>query len=165
MRAQEFIVEFGDKPFPMKKRWSYDGYDQFQKTAVLPNNNHLDITINLFGSFALVNFYVNGSQQLTNTGGSVEIFSTVLAQMQDFVRKKKPQIVAFTGNYDDPSRIRLYDRIAQRLETLPAFRGYKNITNREDLWPEHLQYGMDDIQDISGQKTYVIASPQYLRSL
>lgn len=164
MRATDFISEIGNKPYQMKPRWSSDGGSYYQKTAILPNGKGLEITVNREDEFALVNFYVDQSQKLTGGGDAVAIFSTVINELQDFVRKQRPPLVVFTGSYDDPSRVKLYDRLANRLVTTPAFSGYKNISEFEDLWPDDLQYRMDDIQDVMGQKTYVLASPQYMRS-
>jgi hypothetical protein len=164
MRANEFLAELGDRPYQMKPRWTNDG-GQDKKTVILPDNKGLEITVDQMDDFALVNFYVNQSQRLTGGGDAVAIFSTVINELQDFVRKRRPPLLVFTGSYDDASRIRLYDRLANRLVTTPAFSGYKNISDTEELWPEDLQYRMDDIQDVTGQKTYVLASPQYLRSI
>jgi len=165
MRATDFISEIGNKPYQMKPRWTGDGGSYFEKTTVLPNGNSLEININREDYFALVNFYVNQSQKLTGGGDAVAIFSTVINELQDFVRKYRPPLLVFTGSYDDPSRVKLYDRLANRLVTTPAFSGYKNISDYEELWPEDLQYRMDDIQDVMGQKTYVLASPKYMRSV
>lgn len=165
MRAADFIIELGNKPYQLKPRWSGDGLGNFEKTAILPNGKGLEINIHHEDDFALVNFYVDQSQQLTGGGDAVAIFSTVINELQDFVRKRRPPLLVFTGSHDDPSRIKLYDRLANRLLTTPAFSGYKNITDSEDLWPEDLQYRMDDIQSVMGQKTYILASPAYIKSI
>lgn len=164
MRANDFIAEIGNRPYQMKPRWTGDGSGYFEKTAILPNGKGLEININHEGDFALVNFYVDQSQRLTGGGDAVAIFSTVINELQDFVRKRRPLLLVFTGSHDDPSRVKLYDRLANRLVTTPAFNGYKNISDYEELWPDDLQYSMDDIQDVTGQKTYVLASPQYMKS-
>lgn len=165
MRASDFISEIGNKPYQMKSRWTSDGGGSFAKTAILPNGKGLEITINKEYEFSLVNFYVDQSQRLTGGGDAIAILSTVIYELQDFVRKYRPPLLVFTGSYDDPSRIKLYDRLANKLVNTPAFNGYKNISEYEDLWPDDLQYGMDDIQDVTGQKTYVLANPAYMKSI
>ena len=164
MKINELLLEIGDKPYQLKPRWRSDGAGSyFVKSMVLPNNKGFEITINREDEYALVNFYVDRSQRLTGGGDAVAIFSTVINELQDFVRKYRPPLLVFTGAYDDPSRTKLYDRLANRLVTTPAFSGYKNISEYEDVWPEDLIYRLDDIQDVSGQKLYVLASPGYLK--
>jgi hypothetical protein len=149
----------------MKPRWTGVGGHQFQKSTMLPDGRSLQIDIVKQDEFALVNFYIDGSQKITGKGDAVAIFSTVINQLQDFVAKHRPLILLFSGSYDDTSRTKLYDRLTNRLVTTPAFKGYKNITDYEELWPEDLLYRADDIAQIVGTKAYVLASPQYLKLL
>lgn len=156
MKSSEFLTETGDNPYPTPSRWSNNG-DGVKKTIQLPSGNYLEIEITAEYNKALVNFYVGGSQKITGHGDAIRIFSTVGNAINDYVRKKRPEILCFTGHIFDPSRIRLYDRLAKRWLTMPSFKGYFNLTDHEELWPEELVYFMDAIQDLTDQKIYVLA--------
>lgn len=161
MKISELLLEVGDKPYPMKSRWAGSG-DYFQKTSFLPNGKHLSIDFHLENRMALLNFYVDGSQQITGGGDALRIFSTVGNELNDFVRKRKPLVVAFTSYSEDPSRVKLYDRITQRiLAQSPALKGYYDITNFKNEWPDELDMFMDDVQGLGNQKIYVLVHPKY----
>lgn len=157
MRAKDFIVELGDKPYTMPKRWRGVSYGHATKQAILPSGKNLDIEIHYNDGIAIVNFYVNDTQAKTGEGDAIKIFSTVGNEINDFVKKYKPKIIAFTGSEDGMSRIKLYDRIIDRWMHMPVFFDYTDLTNRQDLWPEDLSWELDRVQDIEGQKIYVLA--------
>jgi hypothetical protein len=48
---------------------------------------------------------------------------------------------------------------------MPGLKGYVNLTDHEDLWPDDLVYFMDTIQDLTDQKIYVLASPTWMRTV
>ncbi len=156
MRYREFITELGDKPYDMPKRWSGVSYGHASKKAVLPSGKNLDIEIDYNDGIAIVNFYVNGTQTKTGEGDAVKIFSTVGNEVNDFVRKYKPQFIVFTGAEDGPSRIKLYDRIVDRWMHMPVFFDYTDLTGRENMWPQELYWHLDDAQTTDGQKIYVL---------
>lgn len=157
MRAKEFLIELGDKPYAMPKRWSGVSYGHPHKEATLPSGKILNIEIDYQNGIAIVNFYVNGTQTKTGEGDAIKIFSTVGNEINDFVKKYKPKIIAFTGSEDGVSRIKLYDRIIDRWMHMPIFFDYTDLTNRQDLWPEGLSWELDRVQNIEGQKIYVLA--------
>jgi hypothetical protein len=156
MRYREFITELGDKPYTMPKRWKGVSYGHATKQAILPSGKNLDIEIHYNDGIAIVNFYVNGTQTKTGEGDAVKIFSTVGNEINDFVRKYKPQFIAFTGSEDGPSRIKLYDRIVDRWMHMPVFFDYDDLTGRENAWPQELFWHLDDVQQTEGQKIYVL---------
>lgn len=164
MRAKDFIIEVWDNPQHQPGRWhGYDG--EYEKEFALSSGKLLKITINsIYGYGSLINFYVDGTQQITGQGDAIQVFSIVGNAIQDFVRKRQPTIVAFTGYYDQ-SRIKLYDRLVKRFLTLPAFRSYYNITDQEFEWPEGLETDIDDIQDMGNQKLYVLAHKRHFKEL
>ena len=164
MRMLELLMEIGDNPYQLPSRWKNNG-DGVKKTIQLPSSNYLEIDIEARDRMAIVNFYVGGSQKITGQGDAVKIFSTVGDAINDYARKNRPNIICFTGHMFDSSRIRLYDRLASRWLTMPGLSGYINLTGHEELWPEDLVYFMDDIQDLTDQKIYVLASPVWMRSL
>lgn len=164
MRAIDFLIEVGDSPYKLPNRWKNNG-DSVKKSIELPSGNYLEIDITADNKLALVNFYVGGSQKITGEGDAIKIFSTVGNAINDYAIKKRPYVICFTGHVFDNSRIRLYDRLANRWLTMPGLKGYVNLTDHEDLWPEDLLYFMDDIQDLTDQKIYVLASPVWMRSV
>lgn len=79
--------------------------------------------------FQLLDTQTDG-HEITGTGMSLQVFSTVVAIMQDFVRQVHPVQFYFTAK--EPSRQRLYRLFARqvtryfpgwRSETRPAWRG------------------------------------------
>lgn len=165
MRIKELLTEVWDNPQHRVGRWSgYGG--EYEKEFVLSSGKTLRITINnIFDYGSLINFYVDGTQQITGNGDAIQVFSIVGNAIEDFVRKKQPTIFAFTSSYNDSSRVKLYDRLVNRFMRLPAFRSYSNITDHEFEWPESLQYDMDDIQAVEGQKIYVLAHNRHFREM
>ena len=164
MRAIDFLIEVGDSPYELSPRWRNTGID-IGKSALLPSGKWLDIAINVENRMALINFHVGGQQRITGNGDAIKIFSTVGAAINDYDKKKRPHVIAFTGILDDNSRIRLYDRLANRWLTMPGLKGYVNLTDHKQLWPQDLVSFMDDNQDITNQKIYVLASPVWMRSI
>lgn len=79
--------------------------------------------------FELMDGHTDG-HGITGTGMSLQVFSTVVAIMQDFVRQVHPVQFSFTAK--EPSRQRLYRLFARQVsryfpgwwsETRPAWRG------------------------------------------
>ena len=88
---------------------------------------------------------------------------TVGAVVSEYVRRFSPDSLVFGGKSNEPSRIKLYDRIVSRFMSLPAFRSYVNITNDNFEWPEELESEIDDIQSIENQKLYVLVHNRYFK--
>jgi predicted kinase len=51
---------------------------------------------------------------LTGTGNSRKIFGTVIKIVKDYIRKSNPEIIAFSANNSEPSRVRLYKMLASQ---------------------------------------------------
>lgn len=60
-------------------------------------------------------FARNGDYKATSTGNEFEVFATIKAIVNDFVTKKQPTNFQFSAASDEPTRIRLYDRMAKGL--------------------------------------------------
>lgn len=159
MRAKEFLFELGNNPYQMPKRWGGDvSYGVAEKSFTLPDGRELFIEIQSDSGVAVINFYVGKTQQITNKGDAFKIFSTVANQVGDYARKHKPKFIAFTSAIDEPSRIKLYDRLVSTITNSGVLSSsYTDITNDEEYWPEHLEWILDDIMDIRDQKIYVLA--------
>ena len=59
---------------------------------------------------------------LTGTGNSRKVFGTVIKIVKDYIRKSNPEIIAFSANNSEPSRVRLYKMLAsQANKELPNY--------------------------------------------
>jgi hypothetical protein len=59
---------------------------------------------------------------LTGTGNSRKIFGTVIKIVKDYIRKSNPEIIAFSANNSESSRVRLYKMLAsQANKELPNY--------------------------------------------
>jgi hypothetical protein len=54
----------------------------------------------------------------TNTGDQYKIFATVGDVLKNFLTNEEPNQFAFAGIIDDPSRLKLYDKISQYLDKM-----------------------------------------------
>ena len=59
---------------------------------------------------------------ITGTGNSRKIFGTVIKIVKDYIRKSNPEIISFSANNSEPSRVRLYKMLAsQANKELPNY--------------------------------------------
>ena len=66
--------------------------------------------------------------ELTGTGNSRKVFGTVVKIMQEYVASYKPKALYFTADGDEPSRIKLYNRmISQADKALPDYYASKPL--------------------------------------
>ena len=60
---------------------------------------------------------------ITGTGNSRKIFGTVIKIVKDYIRKANPEIISFSANNSEPSRVRLYKMLAsQANKELPNYK-------------------------------------------
>jgi hypothetical protein len=60
---------------------------------------------------------------ITGTGNSRKIFGTVIKIVKDYIRKSNPEIIAFSADNSEPSRVRLYKMLAsQANKELPNYK-------------------------------------------
>lgn len=142
MRAKEFITEAFDQPYSFK--WE-KGEESVDALAQLPDGSNLSIMFNQDigqggDDVILVEFYRNNSQEVTGEGDAQRIFATVLAAIQQYINKYKPQKLIFSAmkdldpyaNYgpDNPkpnpeSRAKLYDRLVQRYAQSAGYSSFR----------------------------------------
>lgn len=159
------VNEVGDQPYQAGQRWRNNGSGEYTKSTTLPDGRNLEIVVEYEKPYALVNFYVNSGQQKTGEGDAYKIFATVGKEVNDFVGKYKPDILAFTASMAEESRVKLYDRFAERMvKSLPNFSNYTNISYDEELYGDLLDFA-DARHDIQEQILYVFASPKYMKQL
>ena len=132
MRAQEFIVEAFDQPYAID--WEDSEYGDVDALATLNDGTHLSIMFNQESghdgrrpSHWSVEFYRNNSQEVTGEGDAQKVFATVLAAIQQFIKRKNPGSISFSAskepeadmaqpgaNVNPESRAKLYNRLVQR---------------------------------------------------
>ena len=132
MRAQEFIVEAFDRPYAID--WEDSEYGDVDALATLDDGTHLSIMFNQESghdgrrpSHWSVEFYRNNSQEVTGEGDAQKVFATVLAAIQQFIKRKNPGSISFSAskepeadmaqpgaNVNPESRAKLYNRLVQR---------------------------------------------------
>jgi len=128
---------------PYKTKSEKSEYGDVDMLAKLPDGTNLSIMFNqedaendTWG----VEFYRNNSQEVTGEGDAQRIFATVLAAIQKFIKKNKPQKLFFSASKEiDPtinygqddvvpnpeSRAKLYDRLVQRYARAWGYRAFR----------------------------------------
>jgi hypothetical protein len=80
-----------------------------------------------------VSFYARGDNNqekdnITGTGDSLKVFGTVINIVKDFVGQNQPDILMFTADNSEPSRVRLYNTLAsQASRALPGYKFAKTL--------------------------------------
>jgi len=86
--------------------------------------------------FADVTEKNNPTIDLTAKGDSFRVFATIQAIVKDYLKTNQPEILRFYGKSKEPSRIKLYDKIAQKLGNyLPNYKfDNQMIVNDEKMY-------------------------------
>jgi hypothetical protein len=167
MKIQDILTETGDSPYRIPNFGKYK-----QTTVQLPDGRRMGINFEplILESGAtgyLYSFDVDGELHISGGGDAIRIYSTATAVFNKFVQEMVPDFVVFIGTRQEPSRIKFYDRWANRLSN----RLYSNITELEfksqayeELFWE-IREAVDELQDISDSKLYVIANRWFLKDL
>jgi hypothetical protein len=125
MRAQEFVAEAFDQPYPLL-RWEKGDFGDVDAIARLDDGTFLSIMFNKgFGKDTKeetwsVEFWRNNSQEVTGEGDQQRVFATVLSAIQQFIDTEHPAHIRFSANKDvDPgqksqTRSNLYNKLVQR---------------------------------------------------
>jgi hypothetical protein len=88
----------------------------------------------IWGNDAIVSFSARGQGDehkigITGTGNSRKIFGTVIKIVRDYINKAKPEILSFSANNGEPSRLRLYKMLSSQADKeLPNY----NFTDTVD---------------------------------
>ena len=116
------VAEAFDQPY--KSKWAKGEFGDFDVVTKLPDGTNLSIMFNNEGDDEWqVEFYRNNSQEVTGEGDAQRIFATVLATIQKFIKKHKPQQLTFSATKDvepdqnSESRVKLYNRLVDRYAT------------------------------------------------
>lgn len=71
----------------------------------------------------------NYNSGVTGTGDELVVFSTVIAMMEEYFGRFRPAAIQFSAQTDEPSRVKLYDRMVARLQN-----EYNVEINSNDKW-------------------------------
>ena len=119
MRAQEFVAEAFDNPYPIQ--WEQSDYGDYDANAELPNGTYLNIMFEHTTPYEVnISFWRNNSLEVTGEGDSQRIFATVLTAIQKFLTMEQPANITFSASKEvepgqnSESRAKLYNRMVQR---------------------------------------------------
>lgn len=96
--------------------WKYTKKGQLTVAEFDTGNNTYEVDFDAYSEPVKVLFTLKGhndSTGITDTGDQYIVFSTVLAVVQDYITTNNPDSFRFSA--EEPSRIKLYDRIIKRL--------------------------------------------------
>ena len=123
MRANEFITEAFDAPYPMT--WEHNEGESHDALVKLPDGTNLSIMFSVeYGDEGeeewQVEFWRNQSLDVTGEGDAQRIFATVLSAIQQFIKIENPKRIKFsaakqTGEMTpNASRTNLYNKLVKR---------------------------------------------------
>lgn len=181
MRAQDFIVEAFDQPYPLTWEESLDG-ESYDALARLDDGTNLSIMFNLeYGGTGdeewHVEFWRNHSLNVTGEGDAYRIFATVLTAIHKFIQVQKPWRLIFSASKDvesgqnPQSRSKLYDSLVARYARAWGYDSY-NEDHGDQVTYEltRLQNEAADLDEMAGEihggvrKALMAKGYQYLGS-
>ena len=132
MNQAKNINEAGDQPYPAIEIKRTSAGTQYQFKTDSGDTTLISLVKEILhdGSIRIEVMFADQSGQEKSTektgkGDAFRIFATVSKVVNDYITKSKTPIseITFSGKTKDPSRIKLYDRIAQRLgQYVPGFK-------------------------------------------
>jgi hypothetical protein len=91
----------------------------------------LEYQVDIAGAYSLsVSFTTKHGQGITGTGNAFAVFSTVINIMREAINERHPKMFAFSAKRNQPSRVKLYHRMAMRLAQ--EFTDYELEIDTED---------------------------------
>lgn len=117
MRAVEFLLELFDPKLAMPLQWEVNAGVVYAYGQVKTNKGDvvIDITFAQMDKDVWnIEFMVGGSHEVTGGGGANQVFATVIASVNQFL-KKVPTAHTITFTAEEKSRARAYDTIAKRV--------------------------------------------------
>jgi hypothetical protein len=128
------VNEGFDQPYPLK--WEKGEHGDVDALATLGDGTYLSIMFNnqqgTEGEKVIqVEFYRNNSQEVTGEGDAMRVFATVLAAIQQYLKKYKPARLSFSASkqveqgQNAESRAKLYDRLVQRYSKAWGYRAFR----------------------------------------
>jgi hypothetical protein len=144
VHIERVLDEAFDQPYSMK--WEKSEADESVDALVrLPDGTNLSIMFNMDydeegEEVVQVEFHRNNSQEVTGEGDAQRIFATVLAAIQQYIKKHKPKRLSFSASkevdmdaddvekFNPESRAKLYDRLVQRYARAWGYRAFRADT-------------------------------------
>lgn len=130
MRAHEFLSEALNTIYPSEI--TSDSADDYNASFTTSADVNYVVHIEEVGDGeAEVQFYntdveQHKSQLITNTGDAFAVLATVIAVIQQYIKKYRPTQIEFTA--EEPSRAKLYSALSKRLASImPEY----NFTERD----------------------------------
>jgi hypothetical protein len=129
MRAQEFISEAFDQPYPIQ--WEQSDYGDYDALATLPDGTYLNIMFEHVTPYEVnISFWRNNSLEVTGEGDAQRIFATVLIAIQKFLTMEQPSNITFSASKEvepgqnSESRAKLYNRMVNRYAAAWGYRAH-----------------------------------------
>lgn len=147
------IVEIADQPY---KTFSKGESNGIYKAKFIAKGSLIQVNITPYPDepdTVDVGFYDatddrNPTIDVTGKGDAFKIFATVGAIVREYVDKKKPDVVTFSGKTRDPSRIKLYDLIARNIgKYLPSFRFESSDVDLGDKRYKFVRAGQESVSE------------------
>ena len=129
------VAEALDSSYPYKNSKRNPGNDFYFDTE--DGQEYKVQFSSIWGDDVTVGFAARGQGDehkigLTGTGNSRKIFGTVIKIVKDYIRKSNPEIISFSANNSEPSRVRLYKMLAsQSNKELPNYNFADEINDGE----------------------------------
>ena len=123
MKSAEFITELFTNPLPYvwdaKRSGLWGGHfiiDSDVRMFVRVEFASHNVRVNDKSVNAVeITFIVNGKFELTGSGHAIEIFSTVAKMFAEYMENHSPEMIVFSSDIDEPSRIKFYNRLAKTI--------------------------------------------------
>jgi hypothetical protein len=64
-----------------------------------------------------ISFTMDGELSATGTGQEFAVFATVREVFEWFVKKYEPRVFVFTASTDEPTRVKLYNRLSKQISS------------------------------------------------
>jgi hypothetical protein len=122
MRAKEFITELFDSHIPYK--WIHSTRADFTITdyrfIVWFAGNKDEISVGFDFEDKNGEIHHDVTNAFKNSGVAFMVFGTVAKILSEFLKREAPNTFVFSADTSEPSRIKLYDRLAEKIgKTLP----------------------------------------------
>lgn len=112
------LLELFDKPIVTKWEAKDPGY---WKTSF--KIGETTYTIDAGGSNHIsINFDADGEQGITGKGNEIAVFSAVCKAIIELIKTRKPKEFSFQALKNQPSRVKLYDRLSTRLASQTGYK-------------------------------------------
>lgn len=72
------------------------------------------------------------SSDITEAGDQFRVLATVVKVASDYLEKYKPKTIVFRADASQPTRVKLYKRLAQYVESAFGYKRDKSLTTMED---------------------------------